>query len=127
FLEKMDQQGYSYKEGKHLAFLNQKSNRYMRTKTLGFNYLESSIKYRISHKEYVPIKRNIIDKQWIDRNDKKFKNNKGLQRWASKQNINYLNEISNKLYKENISLEELGMLEFKQARLVDIFEKKLLE
>ncbi|RYK14689.1 relaxase/mobilization nuclease domain-containing protein [Enterococcus faecium] len=127
FLEKMDQQGYSYKEGKHLAFLNQKSNRYMRTKTLGFNYLESSIKYRISHKEYVPIKRNIIDKQWIDRNDKKFKNNKGLQRWASKQNINYLNEISNKLYKENISLEELGMLEFKQASLVDIFEKKLLE
>lgn len=127
FLEKMDQQGYSYKEGKHLAFLNEKSNRYMRTKTLGFNYLESSIKYRINHKEYVPLKKNIIDKQWIDRTDKKFKNNKGLQRWASKQNINYLNEISNKLYKENITLEELDMLEFKQASLVDIFEKKLME
>lgn len=99
----------------------------MRTKTLGFNYLESSIKYRINHKEYVPLKKNIIDKQWIDRTDKKFKNNKGLQRWASKQNINYLNEISNKLYKENITLEELDMLEFKQASLVDIFEKKLME
>ena len=125
FLELMDQQGYEHKKGKYLSFKNPKSNKFMRTKTLGLNYFESSIRYRIENKEFVPIKQNIIDKQWIDKSQEKFKNNKGLHKWATKQNINYLNEISSKLYKQNISLEELNEVEIKTENLIDNFEKQL--
>ncbi|WP_186672979.1 relaxase/mobilization nuclease domain-containing protein [Sporosarcina sp. BP05] len=125
FLERMKQQGHEAKQGKHLSFKNPKSNKFMRTKTLGMNYFESSIKYRIQNKDFVPVKRNMIDKNWIDKSQEKFKNNKGLQKWATKQNINYLNEISNKLYKKDITLEELNEVEIINENLVDNFEKQL--
>ncbi|MED4455642.1 relaxase/mobilization nuclease domain-containing protein [Metabacillus fastidiosus] len=125
FLQLMDQQGYEGKQGKYLAFKNPKSNKFMRTKTLGINYLESSIKYRIENKAFAPIKQSIIDKEWIDKSQDKFKNNKGLRRWATKKNINYLNEISNQLYKRNITLEELNELELKKDNLIENFEKQL--
>lgn len=125
FLELMNKQGYESKKGKHLSFKNPKTNKYMRTKTLGINYLESSIKYRIENKDFVPIKRSVIDKQWIDKSQEKFKNNRGLQRWATKQNINYLNELSSQLYKENISLNELNEVELNKESLIDSFEKQL--
>lgn len=81
FLSLMEQQGYEHKQGpKYLAFKNPKSNKFMRTKTLGMNYFESSIKYRIENKDYTPLKQNIIDKQWIDKSQAKFKNNKGLRK-----------------------------------------------
>ena len=125
FLELMEQQGYECKKGKYLSFKNPKSNKFMRTKTLGLNYYESSIKYRIENKDYIPIKQNIIDKHWIDKSQDKFKNNKGLHKWATKQNINYLNEISSKLYNENITLEELNEVEMQKEYLIDNFEKQL--
>lgn len=125
FLKLMDQQGYESKQGKYLSFKNPKSDKFMRTKTLGINYLESSIKYRIENKEYVPIKQSIIDKQWIDKSQAKFKNNRGLNKWATKKNIDYLNEISSQLYKKNITLEELNDLELKKDHLIENFEKQL--
>ena len=125
FLELMEKQGYEYKQGKYLSFKNPKSNKFIRTKTLGMNYFESSIKYRIENKDFVPIKQNVIDKQWIDKSQEKFKNNRGLQKWATKQNINYLNEISSKLYKGNMTLEELNEVEIKKENLIESFEKQL--
>lgn len=125
FLKLMDQQGYESKQGKYLSFKNPKSDKFMRTKTLGINYLESSIKYRIENKEFVPVKQSVIDKQWIDKSQAKFKNNKGLSRWATKKNINYLNEISSQLYKKNITLDELNELELKKENLIENFEKQL--
>ena len=125
FLKEMKAQGYECKQGKHLAFLNPKSNKYMRTKNLGMNYLESSIKYRIENKDYVPVKRNVIDKQWIDKKQQKFKSNKGLQKWATLQNINYLNELSTTMYKENKSLSDLQEIETNSNNLIDVFERKL--
>lgn len=125
FLEHMKSQGYEYKQGKYLSFKNPKSNKFMRMKTLGMNYFESSIKYRIENKGYIPIKQKIIDKQWIDKSQAKFKNNKGLQKWATKQNINYLNEISNKLYNQNITLQELNDIEIGKDNLISSFEKQL--
>lgn len=126
FLSLMQKEGYEHKQGKYLSFQNPKSGKFMRTKTMGFNYLESSIKYRIENKGYSPIKTSIINKQWIDKSQEKFKNNKGLQRWATKQNINYLNELSSKLYKLNISLSELDEIEANKEALIDSFEKQLL-
>lgn len=125
FLELMNKQGYECKQGKYLSFKNPKSNKFMRTKTLGINFLESSIKYRIENKDFVPVKREFIDKQWIDKSQEKFKNNRGLQKWATKQNINYLNEISSKMYKGNMSLEELNEVEIKKENLIENFEKQL--
>lgn len=123
FLGLMQREGYEHKQGKYLSFKNSKSGKFMRTKTMGFNYLESSIKYIMENKDYSPIKTSIINRQWIDKSQEKFKNNKGLQRWATKQNINYLNELSSKLYKLNVSISELE--ENKEA-LMDSFEKQLL-
>lgn len=125
FLDLMNKQGYDLKMGKYLAFKNPRSNKFMRSKTLGMNYFESSIKYRIANKDYIPIKQNIIDKRWIDKSEAKFKNNRGLHKWATKQNINYLNEISSKLYKQDISLKELNEIEIKQESLINSFEKQL--
>lgn len=122
----MQKEGYEYKQGKYLSFMNPKSGKFMRTKTMGFNYLESSIKYRIENKGYAPIKTSIINRKWIDKSQEKFKNNKGLQRWATKQNINYLNELSSKLYKLNVTLSELEEIEANKEALIDSFEKQLL-
>ncbi|PGR00798.1 relaxase/mobilization nuclease domain-containing protein [Bacillus cereus] len=126
FLNLMQKEGFDPKQGKYLSFMNPKSGKFMRTKTMGFNYLESSIKYRIENKNYRPIKTSIINRQWIDKSQEKFKNNKGLQRWATKQNINYLNELSSKLYKLNVSLSELEEIEANKEALIDSFEKQLL-
>lgn len=125
FLELMNKQGYECKSGKYLSFKNPRSNKFMRTKMLGVNYFESSIKYRIENKDFIPIKQDIIDKQWIDKTQAKFKNNKGLQKWATKQNINYLNEISSQLYKRNITLQELNDIGIKKDNLISSFEKQL--
>ncbi|AHA75423.1 relaxase/mobilization nuclease domain-containing protein [Bacillus thuringiensis] len=126
FLSLMQKEGYEHKQGKYLSFMNPKSGKFMRTKTMGFNYLEPSIKYRIENKDYSPVQTSIINRKWIDKSQEKFKNNKGLQRWATKQNINYLNELSSKLYKLNVSITELEEIEANKEALIDSFEKQLL-
>ncbi|WP_254490186.1 relaxase/mobilization nuclease domain-containing protein [Bacillus thuringiensis] len=122
FLGLMQKEGYEHKQRKYLSFKNSKSGKFMRTKTMGFNYLESSIRFRIENKGYSPIQTSIINRQWIDKSQEQFKNNKGLLKWATKQNINYLNELSSKLYKLNVSLSELVEIE----ALIDSLEKQLL-
>ncbi|MED3269726.1 MULTISPECIES: relaxase/mobilization nuclease domain-containing protein [Bacillus] len=126
FLGLMQKEGYEHKQGKYLSFKNPKSEKFMRTKTMGFNYLESSIKFRIENKGYSPIQTSIMNRQWIDKSQEKLKNNKGLQKWATKQNINYLNELSSKLYKLNVSLSELDEIEANKEALIDSLEKQLL-
>jgi hypothetical protein len=127
FLKRMVDQDYLPKQGKYLSFRNPSSNKYMRTKTLGFNYLESSIIFRIQNKEYEPIKKHVIDKNWIDKTQEIYKKNKGLERWATKKNINYLNEIGTKMYEQDLTLSELNALELKQENLIEAFEKQLLK
>ncbi|AKR13194.1 relaxase (plasmid) [Bacillus thuringiensis] len=126
FLGLMQKEGYEHKQGKYLSFKNSKSGKFMRTKTMGFNYLESSIRFRIENKGYSPIQTSIINRQWIDKSQEQFKNNKGLLKWATKQNINYLNELSSKLYKLNVSLSELVEIEANKEALIDSLEKQLL-
>lgn len=125
FLNQMESKGYEIKQGKHLAFKSPDGNRFMRTKTLGFNYLENSIKHRIENKDYIPFKPKIISREWIDKGQEKFKNNKGLNRWATVQNINYLHEVNNILSKENISLEQFTKQENMKEEFTSNIEKKL--
>lgn len=127
FLELMKADGYEHKQGKYLAFENANSKKFMRTKTLGMNYLESSIKYRIEHKDYQPLKVDIVNKKWIDKSQEKFKNNKGLERWATVQNINYLNEINAHLYKNKMTLKELDEIKSSAESFIDNFNKQLLK
>lgn len=127
FLELMKADGYEHKQGKYLAFENAKSKKFMRTKTLGMNYFESSIKYRIEHKDYQPLKVDIVNKKWIDKSQEKFKNNKGLERWATVQNINYLNEINAHLYKNKMTLKELDEIKSSAESFIDNFNKQLLK
>lgn len=127
FLQLMKASGYEYKMGKHLAFESPTTKRFIRTKTLGIDYVESSIKYRIEHKAYQPLKVNIFKKQWIDKTQEKFKQSKGLERWATIQNINYLNEINAQLYKEKITLGELNELRHTTVAFVQSFTQKLTQ
>lgn len=127
FLELMKDKGYEYKTGKYLSFKHPKAKKFIRTKTLGFNYLENSIKYRIENKDYVPFKYNITSREWIDKNQQKFKESKGLRRWATIQNINYLNEIYKVLEDESISFNEFLEREKQDKKLIDKIDNKLLK
>lgn len=108
FIKEMEVLGFKSKQGKHLAFLNTKSNRFMRTKTLGMNYTENSIKYRIENKDFEIHKfKYIVNTKRVDTSQGKFKNNYGLKKWGTKQNILHLQEISNLVFNENKTLEEI--------------------
>lgn len=125
FLKLMKEDGYESKQGKYLAFQNPKSDKFMRTKTLGVNYFENSIKFRIENKDYPIIKPNLIEKEWIDKTADKFKNNKGLERWATIQNINYLHEVNSYLNKEKITLQQYGEMKENAKMLFESFGEKL--
>lgn len=128
FLHNMKASGYEYKEGKYLAFLNTKSNKYMRSKTLGFHYTENSIRYRIEHKDYQIHKLEyLLKKQWIDKSAQKYQESYGLRKWASKQNIEYLQELSRQVINEKKTIQEVlqhdqevNILERAQAQLHEI-------
>lgn len=123
FLDLMSEKGYEYKQGKYLSFKHRDGKKYMRTKTLGFNYLEKSIEYRINNKDYIPVKTNVFNRDWIDKTQEQFKNNKGLRKWATVQNINYLNDMYSVLKNENLTLEEFQNIQNEHKNLVSHFEK----
>lgn len=125
FLKNMEDKGYEYKQGKYLSFKSPKGKRFIRTKTLGFNYLENSIKHRIENKDYVPFKPNVINREWIDKNQEKFKENKYLRRWATVQNINYLNELYGVLKKKGISLSEFVTHENMNKNITKELDRRL--
>lgn len=125
FLKKMELKGYEIKEGKYISFKHSSAQRFTRAKSLGVDYHESSLKYRIENKDFEPIKTNYINKNWIDKTDEKFKNNYYLKRWASKQNIQYLSEISNKLYKEDVTLNDIKTIQKINFDVVEKFTKDI--
>lgn len=109
FINIMEDLGYESKSGRHLAFLNKNSDYFMRTKTLGMNYTENSIKYRIKNKNFKIHKfKYTVKSERIDTSQQKFKKNRGLRKWASRKNIAHLQEISNLVINEDISLEEVN-------------------
>ena len=128
FIEEMDQAGFKPKQGKYLAFLNDKTNRYMRTKTLGMNYTENSIRYRIEHKNFQIYKFDYTLKtKAIDKTEAKYANNYGLRKWATKQNILHLQEISHLVFNEHKSLEEIEEIQKTEAEFTQLIENNLQE
>lgn len=128
FMEEMDQAGFKPKQGKYLAFLNEKTNRYMRTKTLGMNYTENSIRYRIEHKNFQIYKFDYTLKtKAIDKTEAKYANNYGLRKWATKQNILHLQEISHLVFNEHKSLEEIEEIQKTEAEFTQLIENNLQE
>lgn len=126
FIKNMEALNFKSKQGKHLAFLNEKTNRFMRTKTLGINYTENSIKYRIENKGFKIYKFDYtIKKQAIDLSQDKFKNNYGLRKWGVNQNIAYLQEISHLVFNEKKSLEEIKNIDKTEKELVKDIENAI--
>ncbi|MCI5996852.1 MAG: relaxase/mobilization nuclease domain-containing protein [Parvimonas sp.] len=109
FLKLMKEKGYTIKFGKYLAFKHKDKERFIRAKTIGNDYSELSIKRRIKDKfreenfefEYeYDFKKDDLENKWthsdissyIDRNSKKFEDNKGLDFWANKENLKIMAE-----------------------------------
>lgn len=126
FINQMETLGFKSKEGRHLAFLNNKNNKFMRTKTLGMNYTENSIKYRIENKDFEINKfKYTVQTQAIDKSQDKFRNNYGLRKWATKKNIAHLQEISHLVFNENKTLEEIGNIQKSEAEFTRDITNKL--
>lgn len=126
FIEKMNDLGFEPKQGKYLAFLNQKSGRYMRTKTLGMNYTENSIKYRIEHNDFEIYKfKYTVKTREIDKSEEKYAKSYGLRKWATKQNIIHLQEISHLVFNEHKSLEEIEQIQKTEAEFTQFIENKV--
>lgn len=126
FLIGMKAIGYEIKDGRYLSIKNEKTNKFMRTKTLGINYMKNSIKYRIKNKDFKPVKNPYtIKTRKIDKTEEKYRNNPGLRRWASKQNIKHLQEISDLVINKGMKLEEIEEINLKEEKIYKDLEKSL--
>lgn len=126
FLKEIQAKGYEIKDGMYLSIQNKKTSKFMRTQTLGINYTKNSMKYRIDNKDFKPVKNPYtIKNKEIDKNQSKYRDNKGLRRWASKQNIKYLQEISNLVINKGMSLEEIEEINLKEEKFYKKLEKSL--
>ena len=126
FLIGMKAIGYEIKEGRYLSIKNEKTNKFMRTKTLGINYMKNSIKYRIDNKDFKPVKNPYtIKTRKIDKTEEKYRSNPGLRRWASKQNIKHLQEISDLVINKGMKLEEIEEINLKEEKFYKDLEKSL--
>lgn len=128
FIERMERLNFKSKEGKHLAFLNNDKNYFMRTKTLGMNYTRNSIKYRIENKDFKIHKfKYTLRTERIDKSEDKFKQNYGLRKWATKKNIAHLQEISNLVFNEKLSLKEIGDIKKSEEEFTKDIDNNIAE
>ncbi|HFU4502133.1 TPA: relaxase/mobilization nuclease domain-containing protein [Streptococcus suis] len=125
FLLKMQVKGYEMKQGKYLMFKNDRMKNWVRTKTLGIHYSEKSIEYRIANKDFKPVQKSFINKQWIDKTQERFRDNKGLRRWASRQNIKFYQELLKNLDKQDFDsmTEKENFVEEFMAKLKEKLEE----
>lgn len=88
--------------------------------------MKNSIEYRINNKDFRPVNNPYtIKTRKIDKTEAKYLENKGLRRWASKQNIKHLQEISNLVINHGIDIEELEELNQKEEKFYKNLEKSL--
>lgn len=98
----------------------------MRTKTLGMNYTENSIKYRIEHNDFEIYKfKYTVKTREIDKSEEKYAKSYGLRKWATKQNIIHLQEISHLVFNEHKSLEEIEQIQKTEAEFTQFIENKV--
>lgn len=76
------------------------------------------MKYRIENKDFKFSKvEPILQRKWIDKSEDKFANNRGLSKWASKQNIHHLQELSKLVFEKNMSLDEINEVKDLQQKI----------
>ncbi|MDE8277653.1 relaxase/mobilization nuclease domain-containing protein [Erysipelothrix rhusiopathiae] len=125
-IDELKKMNYQVKEGKYLSFKPEESKRFIRAKSLGIHYSEESIKYRIENKHFKFEKiEPILKRQWIDKSDDKFANNRGLSKWASKQNIHHLQELSKLVFEKDMTIGEVKELEDIQEKINSELTSKL--
>jgi hypothetical protein len=107
FLELMER-NCNVKYGKYIAFKQVGQENFTRAKSLGIDYNEESLKYRIYHKEF-EMERPVRYKSLIDKSETKFqgKENGGLRNWATKQNIDTFAKLANQLHSLQLSKDEI--------------------
>lgn len=125
-IEELKKMNYLVKEGKYLSFKPEESKRFIRAKSLGIHYSEESIKYRIKNKDFKINKiEPILKRQWIDKSEEKFANNRGLSKWASKQNIYHLQELSKLVFDNEMTIEEVKEIKVIQEKINSELTNKL--
>lgn len=90
------------KFGKYIAFKQKDQVKFTRSKSLGIDYSEESIKYRIEHKE-LETERPLIDLSLIEKSELKG----GLRYWATMENIKKLTHAGNLAHQNQITYQEL--------------------
>lgn len=95
------------KQGIYISFRLEKQQRFTRARTLGLDYSEESIKYRILNKDIEIIKTPRIN--YIDKSTDKFKGqeNAGLRHWASKENIKAQMQLLSTMSKEDLTVDQI--------------------
>lgn len=116
FLTNMKKLGYEIKQGKHIAYRKNEQERFVRSKSLGIDYTEESIKSRI--KEHPPIKL---------KTSFSYDNSIGLIRNMN----NYITALENPVYRQKVALSNIKKLSatynFLVANNIDSYESLVNE
>lgn len=113
FLLKMEQAGYSIKQGKHLAFKNKEQKKFIRLRSLGEGYLEEEIREIIKGKKPFINRKKVPEKSHSHINllvdiQAKLQAGKGAgyERWAKIFNLKQMAQTINFLTENNLLVYE---------------------
>ena len=125
FLNKMQEQGYEYKQGKYLSFRATGQERFTRCKrsTLGWYYEQPQIEKRIARYSSINVQKTYRT-SIIDTNSDKIRSSKGLERWATIRNMQETSRMINLLTEHGVSSpdefdDKLMQLHENRLRLAD--------
>ncbi|MCD8214292.1 MAG: relaxase/mobilization nuclease domain-containing protein [Clostridiales bacterium] len=112
FIADMNRKGYEVKQGKHLAFRNPKTAiecdkqlRFIRSKSIGYDYSEEVLRFRIEHKEEY---KNISEAKVKPVMNIGKSDNANLKSWKNAQNVS-IRTATTLWVVENILAENYGI------------------
>ncbi|MCD7777150.1 MAG: hypothetical protein LUH47_01410 [Clostridiales bacterium] len=133
FIADMNRKGYEIKHGKHLAFRNSKTAidcdkqpRFIRSESIGYEYSEEALRFRIEHKEEY---KNISEAKVKPVMNIGKSDNANLKSWKNAQNVSIRTETTLWVVK-NILTENYGIsvkdyagskVKFNEAELFGVF------
>ena len=94
FLKIIKRYGYDIKFGKHIAFKHKDKERFTRSKIIGEDYTEESLRKRIKESKI---------KELIDTSNKRIKSSKSYTHWARKENLKILSNTLLEMRNQNIN------------------------
>jgi hypothetical protein len=108
FLRILRDNGYEIKQGKHIAFRAKGQERFTRSKTIGPDYTEEKIKYRLSlpkgQKRHSKIHKLNASHQVVDiARNQLARESEGFARWLKLQNLKSMSRSLNNMSVQNIS------------------------